>query len=209
MPRSFLVPCLLLAVLCGLPCRATDPDPEPRSKSPICVIKTNHGTIKVELYPDKAPVTVKNFLGYVRKKHYDDTVFHRVIDNFMIQGGGYKKGVAAAQTDAAVHALLKQTGKPIPCESANGLSNKRGTLAVARAAAANSATSQFFINVKDNDFLDQGRAADKVGYCVFGKVVAGMEVVEKIRKARTKRLNTFSDVPTIDVVIESIRRVSR
>src|SRR5262249_13386730 len=103
----------------------------------------------------------------------------------------------------------RQTGKPIICESANGLSNKRGTIAMARTVVANSATSQFYINVKDNDFLDQARAADKVGYCVFGKVIAGIDVVDKIKKVRTKKINGFSDVPTTDVVIESIRRVSR
>jgi cyclophilin family peptidyl-prolyl cis-trans isomerase len=187
----------------------SEPDPEPPSKKVVCAIKTNHGTIKVELFADKAPVTVKNFLGYVGAKHYDGLVFHRVIDNFMIQGGGYKKGVATAATDAAIQQLEQQAGRPIPCESANGLSNKRGTLAMARKVQPNSATSQFFINVKDNDFLDRARANDRVGYCVFGKVVAGMDVIDKIKKVQTKNLTTFRDIPLTDVVIESIRRVPR
>jgi cyclophilin family peptidyl-prolyl cis-trans isomerase len=211
LPWGFLFSIAFALVSCGQAgARApAEPDPEPPARKVLCAIKTNHGTIKIELFPDKAPATVKNFLGYVNKKHYDGLVFHRVIASFMIQGGGYKKGVAAAQNDAGMRALEKPTGKPIRCESANGVSNRRGTLAMARAANPDSATAQFFINVKDNVFLDRANAADKVGYCVFGKVVAGMEVVEKIKKVQTKAVGNFRDVPAADVVIESIRRVPR
>ena len=213
MSHSFLSWRCLLAALGALAGLATlgarqpplPPNPEPPAKTFVCAIKTNHGTIKVELFPGKAPLSVKNFLGYVRKKHYDGLVFHRVIANFMIQGGGYRKGLANAATDAAMRALEAPTGKPIKNEAGNGLSNKRGTLAMARTANPDSATAQFYINVKDNDFLDRAGG----GYCVFGKVIAGMAVVDKIEKVATKKLNTFSDVPTADVVIESIRRVPR
>jgi cyclophilin family peptidyl-prolyl cis-trans isomerase len=211
MPRLLLPWSSLLAVLGVLApvASADEPDPEPPAKKVVCAIKTNHGTIKLELFPDKAPQTVKNFLGYVARKHYDGLVFHRVIENFMIQGGGYKKGVANAAGDAAFRALEMPAGKPIRCESANGLSNRRGTVAMARTVQPDSATAQFFINVKDNVFLDRKNARDGAGYCVFGKVVAGMDVVDRVRKVQTKKLNNFSDVPTTDVVIESIRRVPR
>jgi cyclophilin family peptidyl-prolyl cis-trans isomerase len=208
LPCAFLVAVSLATCAAGR-ARGDQPEPEPPSKRVLCAIKTNHGTIKVELDPDKAPLTVKNFLDYVRKKHYDGLVFHRVIADFMIQGGGYKKGLANAANDAAIRALEAKTAAPIKNEAANGLSNRRGTLAMARTVQPDSATAQFFINVKDNAFLDRARAHDKVGYCVFGKVVAGMDVIDRIRKARTKSVGTFRDVPAVDVVIESIRRVPR
>jgi peptidyl-prolyl cis-trans isomerase B (cyclophilin B) len=183
---------------------ARQDDPEPPKKGAYVAIKTNHGTIKLELFADKAPVTVKNFLGYVSKKHYDGLVFHRVIENFMIQGGGYKKGLtqAKAATDLEVKA-----GEPIKNEAANGLSNKRGTIAMARTSDPDSAKAQFFINVVDNARLDKSN--NNAGYCVFGKVVAGMDVVDKIRKVKTVTAAGLSDVPAEDVVIESVRRVSR
>ncbi len=189
--------------------RADQPDPEPPSRRTICAIRTNHGTIKVELFPDKAPLTVKNFLAYVHRKHYDGLVFHRVIADFMIQGGGYRKGVANAAGDAGLRALEAKTAGPIKNESANGLSNKRGTIAMARTAEPDSATAQFFINVKDNPFLDPAKFTGRAGYCVFGKVIEGMDVVDKIGKVRTKSVGAFRDVPSEDVVIESIRRVPR
>jgi cyclophilin family peptidyl-prolyl cis-trans isomerase len=172
------------------------------------VIKTNHGTIKVELFEKEAPETVKNFLKYVDDEHYDGTVFHRVIEDFMIQGGNFKKGFSKVKNEKDLEKLSKKTKDPIKNESDNGLSNKRGTLAMARTNKPNSATDQFFINNKDNDFLDRAKAKDKVGYCVFGKVTEGMDVVDKIKKVKTMDIldGDMENVPVEDVVIESIRR---
>ena len=166
------------------------------AESNVVVMETSLGTIKLELYPDKAPVTVQNFLGYVDEGFYDGTVFHRVIPNFMIQGGGMEPGMRQKKTKPA-----------IKNESANGLGNQRGTVAMARTNVPDSATAQFFINVTDNGFLDKSQARDGVGYCVFGKVIEGLDVVDKIKGVRTVTLvDGFDDVPTEDVVIESIRR---
>jgi cyclophilin family peptidyl-prolyl cis-trans isomerase len=159
------------------------------------LIETSLGPIKVELDGDKAPVTVANFLAYVDDQFYDDTVFHRVIPDFMIQGGGFAPGLRQKTTKAA-----------IKNESANGLLNKRGTLAMARTSAPDSATAQFFINVKDNSFLDKANAQDKVGYCVFGKVVEGLDVVDKIKAVPTGRRGMHENVPLQDVTIQSVRR---
>ncbi len=159
------------------------------------VLETSLGTIKLELYPDKAPVTVQNFLAYVDEGFYDGTVFHRVIPNFMIQGGGMEPGMKQKQTKAA-----------IKNESANGLSNTRGTVAMARTSVPDSATAQFFINVTDNGFLDRSQARDGVGYCVFGKVVEGLDVVDKIKAVKTTSKGGHADVPVTDVVIQSARR---
>jgi cyclophilin family peptidyl-prolyl cis-trans isomerase len=159
------------------------------------LIETSQGPIKVELDGDKAPVTVANFLAYVDDQFYDDTIFHRVIPDFMIQGGGFAPGLRQKTTKAA-----------IKNESANGLTNKRGTLAMARTNVADSATAQFFINLKDNSFLDRANAQDKVGYCVFGKVIEGMDVVDKIKGVPTGRRGQHENVPAQDVTIKSIRR---
>jgi peptidyl-prolyl cis-trans isomerase B (cyclophilin B) len=159
------------------------------------LIETSQGTIKAELDGDKAPVTVANFLAYVDDQFYDDTIFHRVIPDFMIQGGGFAPGMRQKTTKAA-----------IKNESANGLTNKRGTLAMARTSAPDSATAQFFVNLKDNTFLDRARAQDGVGYCVFGRVTEGLDVVDKIKDVPTGRRGTHENVPTQDVVIKSIRR---
>jgi peptidyl-prolyl cis-trans isomerase B (cyclophilin B) len=159
------------------------------------VMETSLGTMNVELDGDKAPVTVANFLAYVDDKFYEGTVFHRVISNFMIQGGGFEPGMKQKNPKAA-----------IANESANGLTNQRGTLAMARTSNPNSATSQFFINVKDNDFLDKANAQDGVGYCVFGKVTAGLEVLDKIKAVRTGSKAGHQDVPVEDVKILSVRR---
>jgi peptidyl-prolyl cis-trans isomerase B (cyclophilin B) len=153
------------------------------------VMETSLGTIKIELDGDKAPVTTANFLSYVDDKFYDGTIFHRVIPNFMVQGGGMQPGMAQ-----------KKTKPPIKNESGNGLLNKRGAIAMARTNDLNSATSQFFINVKDNDFLDDNK------YCVFGKVTEGMDVVDKIKAVPTGRKGHHDDVPVKDVVIQSVRR---
>src|SRR6516165_3882899 len=163
--------------------------------NPSVIITTSAGTLKVELNQDKAPVTVKNFLGYVDDKFYDGTIFHRVIPNFMVQGGGFEPGMKQKKTKAA-----------IANESSNGLQNKRGTLAMARTNVPNSATSQFFINVKDNDFLDKAHAQDGVGYCVFGRVTEGIDVLDKIKAVPTGNRGHHGDVPTKDVTIVSVRR---
>src|SRR3954447_15012235 len=159
------------------------------------VMETSFGTMKIELDGDKAPISVQNFLGYVDDKFYDGTIFHRVIPNFMIQGGGFEPGMKQ-----------KQTKGQIKNESANGLSNKRGTLAMARTNVPDSATSQFFINLKDNDFLDKAQSQDRVGYCVFGKVIEGLDIVDKIKAVATTTKGGHGDVPVKDVVINSIRR---
>jgi peptidyl-prolyl cis-trans isomerase A (cyclophilin A) len=169
----------------------------PIPEKPIVEIDTSMGTIKAELYRDKAPVTVRNFLSYVDDKHYDGTIFHRVIPDFMIQGGGFTPEMRE-----------KPTGPPIQNESANGLTNSRGTLAMARTSNPHSATAQFFINVKDNDFLDRDKAQDGVGYCVFGKVVAGMDVVDKIKAVPTGNKGDHENVPLEPVLIKSIRRAN-
>lgn len=154
-------------------------------------LATSAGDIVVQLDADKAPKTVANFVEYVKAGHYDGTVFHRVIDNFMIQGGGMTADMKE-----------KPTRAPIPLESANGLDNLRGTIAMARTMDPNSATAQFFINVKDNAFLDKPRARDGNGYAVFGKVVAGMEVVDKIRTVPTGTKGMHQNVPLEPVVIK-------
>ncbi len=176
----------------------------PSAPNPVVLIETSKGNIKAELFQDKAPITVANFLKYVDEKHYDGTVFHRVIPDFMIQGGGFNEDLEE-----------KPTGKPITNESYNGLQNQKYTLAMARTSVPNSATSQFFINVKDNPFLDKANAQDKVGYAVFGKVIEGKDVVEAIRTVKTSKQKMImggitdkaDDVPVDPVIIKSIRRV--
>ena len=164
---------------------------ETAASAPKVVFQTTMGEFVVEVYPDKAPKTVENFLRYVKDKHYNGTIFHRVIGNFMVQGGGYK-----------VDLDTKPTRPPIVLEASNGLKNDTGTIAMARTGEPNSATSQFFINVKDNQSLNAKGAAD--GYAVFGKVVSGMEVIEKIRATPTGAKGMFvSDVPTTPILINS------
>lgn len=155
-------------------------------------LHTSHGVITLELDADNAPITVENFLGYAASGHYDNTVFHRVIDNFMIQGGGFEPGMKQ-----------KPTREPIENEAGNGLKNTRGTIAMARTNDPHSATAQFFINVVDNSFLDF-RAPDPQnwGYCVFGHVSDGLDVIDKIRKASTGTKGFHQDVPKEDIVIE-------
>ena len=163
--------------------------------SPQVEIKTNMGAITVELYPDKAPETVKNFLQYAQDGFYNGTVFHRVIDGFMIQGGGFTEDLT-----------YKPARAPIKNEASNGLKNDVGTLAMARTSDPHSATAQFFINVSNNEFLNYpGR--DGYGYAVFGKVIKGMEVVDKIAKVATALKPPHQNVPVKPVVIESARIV--
>jgi cyclophilin family peptidyl-prolyl cis-trans isomerase len=166
-----------------------------QGKNPVVEMDTSEGKIKIELFADKAPITVKNFLKYVDDKHYDGTIFHRVISDFMIQGGGFEPGLKE-----------RKTGDPIKNESSNGVANKRGTIAMARTNVPDSAASQFFINVKDNSFLDKANAGDGVGYAVFRQVTEGLDIVDKIRKVDTGNRGGHQNVPVQDVVIRSIRR---
>jgi cyclophilin family peptidyl-prolyl cis-trans isomerase len=161
-----------------------------QEKNPVVVIDTSMGYIKVELFKDKAPLTVNNFLKYVDDGHYDRTIFHRVIKNFVIQGGGLTADMKE-----------KRTRAPIKNEAANGLSNKRGTIAMARKQDPDSADAQFYINVKDNAALDRNPGAGVEGYAVFGQVVEGMDVMDKICEIMTDK----QDVPTKAVIIKRIR----
>ena len=152
-------------------------------------LHTNHGVITLELDAAKAPVTVENFLNYVRSGHFNNTIFHRVIDGFMIQGGGFEPGMKQKKTKA-----------PIKNEATNGLKNKRGTLSMARTNVVDSATAQFFVNLVDNDFLDHSGPAN-YGYAVFGKVTSGMDVIDKIAQVATTNRAGHQNVPAADVVI--------
>ncbi len=154
------------------------------------ILTTNHGKITLTLDAEKAPKTVDNFLSYVKSGHYDGTIFHRVIDGFMIQGGGFEPGMKQ-----------KPTQDPIENEATNGLKNDRYTVAMARTSDPHSATAQFFINVNDNAFLDYP-GSDGWGYCVFGKVTDGTDVVDAIRAVKTGRRSMSADVPADDVIIE-------
>lgn len=154
------------------------------------LLTTNHGNITIELDAEKAPKTVENFLAYVNSGHYTGTIFHRVIDGFMIQGGGFEPGMKQ-----------KPTNEPIENEAKNGLKNEPYTLAMARTSSPHSASAQFFINVKNNSFLDYP-GQDGWGYCVFGKVTEGKEVIDKIRGVKTTRAAGHSDVPVDDVIVE-------
>jgi peptidyl-prolyl cis-trans isomerase B (cyclophilin B) len=155
-------------------------------------LHTNHGVIAIELDTKRAPDTAKNFLAYVESGFYANTVFHRVIDGFMIQGGGFEPGMRQ-----------KATRGPIKNEAVNGLKNERYTIAMARTSDPHSASSQFFINVKDNDFLNHtAPSGDSWGYCVFGKVVEGRDIVDKIKGVKTGKRGSHADVPVEDVLIE-------
>lgn len=158
----------------------------------MVVIKTSKGDIKLELFADKAPITVENFLTYVKDGHYDGTIFHRVIDGFMIQGGGMDMNMKE-----------KKTRGPIKNEASNGVSNKKYTVAMARTNDPDSATAQFFINLIDNSFLD--RKSNSAGYAVFGQVVEGSDIVEAIGKVKTGNKGFHQDVPTEPITIESIK----
>jgi peptidyl-prolyl cis-trans isomerase B (cyclophilin B) len=178
----------LLAAL--LPTSAT-------AANPVVVMETSMGPIKIELFEDKAPITVKNFLSYVDDKFYDGTIFHRVIPTFMVQGGGFEPGMKQ-----------KKTKDPIKNESKNGVANERGTLAMARTNDPDSATAQFFINTVDNKFLNR-KDDDNPGYCVFGKVIEGMDIVDKIKGVKTGNRPPHQNVPVEDVTIKSVRRVDK
>jgi len=179
--------------------QSSERDQKMVSIKPHVLISTSLGEIEVELYPDKAPVSVKNFLDYVNAKFYDNTIFHRVIYNFMIQGGGFTENM-----------MPKDCNPPIPYEGDNGISNLRGTISYARTADPNSATSQFFINHRDNLGLDHGNTQDGYGYAVFGKVIRGLDIVDQIASVQTgSRPNGMRDVPTKPVLIKRVRVISK
>jgi peptidyl-prolyl cis-trans isomerase B (cyclophilin B) len=181
---------LLLALLWLTPACAAQPShSSTQGKHPMVKLHTTLGVITLELDAEKAPVTVKNFLDYVNSGFYNGTIFHRVMDNFMIQGGGFESGMKQ-----------KPTGATIKNEAANGLKNENYSIAMARTSDPHSATAQFFINVRNNDFLDHP-GQDGWGYAVFGKVVAGMDVVDAIKKVKTGNSGFHQNVPKEDVVI--------
>lgn len=175
--------CLLLLVTLSVPIWA---------KNPIVNLQTTQGDIIIELYVDKAPISCKNFLSYVQEGFYDGTIFHRVIKNFMIQGGGFNSGLKE-----------KDTLAPIMNEAANGLRNDVGTIAMARTGEVNSATAQFFINTNNNAFLNhRGTNPPDYGYAVFGKVIQGLDIVKKIEAKKTTKMGYYSDVPVEEIVIK-------
>jgi cyclophilin family peptidyl-prolyl cis-trans isomerase len=167
-------------------------DAAPKGEHPVVLLETSMGNIEIELYPDKAPVTVKNFLAYVREGHYDGLIFHRVIRDFMIQGGGFTKEMKER----------RPAHPPIRNEAGNGLRNDRGTIAMARTNVVDSATAQFFINVVNNGSLNHMDESPRgFGYTVFGRVIQGMDVVDRIRAVPTGRYSMFEDVPRDPVTI--------
>lgn len=165
----------------------------------MVLITTSEGPIKIELWPDKAPATVANFLAYTKEGFYDGTIFHRVINDFMIQGGGFTPDMQQ-----------KPTRAPVKNEARSDATNARGTIAMARTSAVDSATAQFFINVVDNGMLNhRNETPPGFGYCVFGQVVEGMDVVDKIRQVPTGQVGPFGDVPQKPVVIQSVKVVEQ
>jgi peptidyl-prolyl cis-trans isomerase A (cyclophilin A) len=193
-----LVPFLFMLAQATAPEAASPeatPTPKPLPNGPVVVLDTSLGRIKIGLHKDKAPITVDNFIKYVRSGHYDGTIFHRVMPKFMAQGGGFEPDMTE-----------RPTRPPIRNEAKNGLRNLRGTVAMARTDAADSATAQFFINVKDNPFLDFGiRGA---GYAVFGEVLEGMDVVDKIVLVPTTTKGMNQNVPVTPVLIQKVREVA-
>lgn len=163
--------------------------------NPVVLMETSLGNFKIELFQNRAPVSVSNFLDYVNEGFYEDTIFHRVIPNFVIQGGGFTENMEK-----------KDTHPPIKNEAGNGIGNTKGTVAMARTQIVNSATSQFFINLKDNPFLNQRDETDQgYGYCVFGRIIEGMDVVEMIGRTPTSRKGRHENVPIKPVIIKSAR----
>jgi peptidyl-prolyl cis-trans isomerase B (cyclophilin B) len=186
-PRVFIALAASLLLAATFTSQAQDKD-----KNPMVRMTTNYGTIEIEVLPEQAPLTAENFLRYVRDGFYDGVIFHRVVPNFVIQGGGMEPGMKE-----------KETRPPIKNEADNGLKNDRGSLSMARTNEPDSASSQFFINLKDNEFLDHTAKTPRGwGYAVFAKVVSGMDVVDKIAKVPTTNSGFHQDVPTEDVVIE-------
>ena len=183
----------LLFFISATSCSDIIHDKNKSQETKLIKLSTNMGDITIELFEDKAPETVANFLRYTNEGKLNGTIFHRVIPNFMIQGGGHMPDMS--QID---------TFDPIINESSNNLSNKKGTIAMARTSSPNSATSQFFINLRDNDFLDKANSADGVGYCVFGQVTDGIEIVDQIGVVSTGNNSGHSDVPIENVIINDV-----
>lgn len=187
--RTTSLAAALLVITCGF---AFGADSAAKRGKPVVLLETSMGNIKVELDPGKAPVSVQNFLAYVKEGHYDGLIFHRVIRDFMIQGGGFTKDMREK----------RPAHPPIKNEAGNGLKNDRGTIAMARTGVVDSATAQFFINVVNNDFLNHADETPRgYGYAVFGKVIEGMDVVDKIRAVPTGRFSMFQDVPKEPITI--------
>jgi cyclophilin family peptidyl-prolyl cis-trans isomerase len=175
--------------------KESDTQDTPKTENPVVLMETSMGSIKIELFKEQAPVSVQNFLDYMNEKFYEGTIFHRVIPNFVIQGGGLTEDMTK-----------KTTRPPIKNEAGNGISNTRGTVAMARTSYINSATSQFYINLRDNTALDhRDESSENYGYCVFGKVIDGMEVVDSISRVPRERRGHHSDVPVKPVIIKSVR----
>jgi len=187
---SLLVAAIMIASLV-----TSSPANAAKEGNPMVLVKTNMGNFTIELYADKAPITVKNFLSYVDHKFYAGTIFHRIISTFMIQGGGFTPDM-----------VQKETSAPIKNEADNGLKNLKYTIAMARTNIVDSATCQFFINVQDNPALDYRDKAN-YGYCVFGKVIEGMNVIDEIKMVKTTEKGSYKDVPVKPVIIKSITRV--
>ncbi|GFE60235.1 peptidylprolyl isomerase [Geobacter sp. AOG2] len=187
MLRKLVIALMAVFMLSGVACAGG------KAKNPVVLMETSQGAIKIELFEKEAPISVKNFLGYVNKGFYNGTIFHRIINGFMIQGGGFT-------TDF----VQKATAAPIKNEAANGLKNDRGTIAMARTGMPDSATAQFFINVVNNNMLNRPNP-DGFGYAVFGKVIAGMDVVDKIKAVKTGVYHGMGDVPEQQVVIKSVK----
>jgi len=184
-----------VAFLMGLCLTSVAVAKDVKGKNPVVVMETSLGKVKMELFQKEAPISVKNFLDYTKEGFYDGTIFHRVIPNFMIQGGGFTEGLK-----------MKATKAPIKNEAGNGLKNDRGTLAMARTMNVDSGNSQFFINVADNAFLNHTNDTPAgFGYAVFGKVIEGMDVVDKIAAVKTGMQKGFTDVPVSEVVIKSMK----
>jgi peptidyl-prolyl cis-trans isomerase B (cyclophilin B) len=203
MKNGMLVSLLLSAALAAVGASGEETNASPAAVNEggptMVTIKTSKGDIQLELYPDKAPATVANFLRYADSGHYKGTIFHRVIGTFMIQGGGFTRDM-----------VQKPTQAPVKNEAANGLKNARGTIAMARTPAVDSATSQFFINVSDNAALDHSdNSAQGFGYCVFGKVVGGMDVVDAIKAVPTGRKGPHGDVPLEPIEITDVVRAGK
>ncbi len=198
-PRFAFISCLLIASFSMLSTasaeqNAGDENSTQETSKKMVTLKTNVGEIEIELNAEKAPKTVENFLQYAKDGHYDGVIFHRVIANFMIQGGGFEPGMKE-----------KKSRGPIPNEANNGLLNEKYTLAMARTQEPHSASAQFFINTKDNDFLNFSSETTRGwGYAVFGKVTSGQDVVDAIETVQTGRSGPYGDVPLEDVIIESV-----
>ena len=192
----FIVLCMFAISLAGTGFPCAQEKGQEKGGNPMVLVKTSMGSFKIELFQKEAPITVKNFLNYVDKKFYDGTTFHRVMPNFVIQGGGFDKNM-----------VQKTTLAPIQNEAKNGLKNLKGTLSMARTNDINSATSQFFINLRDNANLDHASEA-QYGYAVFAKVVQGMDVISKIAAVSTGNKGPHQNVPVKPIIIESMTRIS-